>query len=150
MDCLWLLLFRASLMAQMVKNPPATQETRVPSLGRKDPLEESMAPHSSIFPRESPWTKEPGGLQSMGSQRVRHDWVTFTHYCSTVAEPKNPKLFIVWPFTENFADLCCILLHWGKEGGQDKGGRWKERGTGLERWINRSTYCNSESSHCGR
>ena len=50
-----------------------TQETRVRSLGREDPLEESMATHSSILAWRIPWTEEPGGLQSMGSQRVRYD-----------------------------------------------------------------------------
>ena len=57
----------------MVKNPPAVQEIQVQSLGQKDPLEKEMATHSSILAREIPWTEEPGGLQSMGSQRVRHD-----------------------------------------------------------------------------
>ena len=64
---------RASLGAQTIKNLPAMQETWVQSLGCKDPLEEDIATHSSIFPGESPWTDEPGGLQFMGSQRVRHD-----------------------------------------------------------------------------
>ena len=50
-----------------------TQETRVRSLGREDPLEESMATHSSILAWRIPWTEEPGGLQSRGSQRVRSD-----------------------------------------------------------------------------
>ena len=50
-----------------------TQETRVRSLGREDPLEESMATHSSILAWRIPWTEEPGGLQSMGLQRVRYD-----------------------------------------------------------------------------
>ena len=62
-------------MAQQVKNLPAMQETQemqVRSLGQKDPLEE-MATHSSILAWEIPWTEEPGGLQSKGSQRVRHD-----------------------------------------------------------------------------
>ena len=49
------------------------QETQVPSLGGEDPLEMEMATHSSILAWEIPWTEEPGGLQSMGSQRVRHD-----------------------------------------------------------------------------
>ena len=57
----------------MVKNLPAMQETRVPSLGREDPLEEVMAIHSSILAWRIPWTKWPGRLQSMGSQRVRHN-----------------------------------------------------------------------------
>ena len=50
-----------------VKNPPATQEMRVQSLGWEDPLEEKTATHSSIPVWEIPWTEEPGGLQSMGS-----------------------------------------------------------------------------------
>ena len=56
-----------------LKNLPAIQETQVQSLGQKDPLEEEMATHSSILAWKNPWTEEPGGLQSMGSQRVRHD-----------------------------------------------------------------------------
>ena len=60
-------------VAQMVKNPPEVQETRVRSLGREDPLEKGMATHSSILVWEIPWTEEPGGLQSTGSQRVGHD-----------------------------------------------------------------------------
>ena len=57
-------------MAQMVKN---LQETQVLSLGQEDPMEEEMATHSSILVWRIPWTEESGGLQSMGSQRVRHD-----------------------------------------------------------------------------
>ena len=60
-------------MVQTVKNLPAMQETQVRSLGQEDSLEESMATHSSIFAWRIPWTEEPGGLQSMGSQRVRHN-----------------------------------------------------------------------------
>ena len=59
-------------MAQMVKNPLAMWETRVPSLGWEDPLEEEMATHSSILVWRIPWTEEPKGLQSMGSQGVGH------------------------------------------------------------------------------
>ena len=55
-------------MAQTVKNLPAVRETWVPSLDREDPLEEGMATHSSILAWRIPWTEEPGGLQSMGSQ----------------------------------------------------------------------------------
>ena len=62
-----------SLVAQMVKNLPAVQETQVPFLGREDPLEEEMATHSSILAGRIPWTEESGWLQSMGSQRVGHD-----------------------------------------------------------------------------
>ena len=57
----------------MVKNPPAVQEIQVQSLGQEDPLEKEMETHSSILAWEIPWTEEPGGLQSMGSQRVGHD-----------------------------------------------------------------------------
>ena len=64
---------RASLVAQSVKNLPAVLETRVRSLGREDPLEEEMATPSSILAWRITWIEEPGGLQSMGSQRVGHD-----------------------------------------------------------------------------
>ena len=60
-------------MTQMVKNLPAMQETRVPTLGQKDPLEKEMATHFTILAWRTPWTEEPGGLQSMGSQRVGHN-----------------------------------------------------------------------------
>ena len=63
-------------MPQYVKNPPAMQEpqeTQVPSLGQKDPLEEKMATYSSILAWKISWTEESGRLQSMRSQRVRHD-----------------------------------------------------------------------------
>ena len=62
----------------MVKNLLATQETQVQSLGWKDPLEKGMATCSSVLAWRIPWTKEPGGPQSMGSQRVGHDRVTNT------------------------------------------------------------------------
>ena len=55
----------------MVKNPPAN--AWVPSVGREDPLETGMATHSSVLAWRIPWTQEPGGLQSVGLQRVRHD-----------------------------------------------------------------------------
>ena len=57
----------------MVKNPAAMKESRAQFLDQKDPLEKEMATHSSILAWEIPWTEEPGGLQSMGSQRVGHD-----------------------------------------------------------------------------
>ena len=63
----------ASQVAQMVKNLPAMQETQVQSVGWEDPLEKGMATHSSILAWAIPWTEEPGGLQSMGSQRVGHN-----------------------------------------------------------------------------
>ena len=67
-------------MAQTVKNLPAMQETRVRSLNQEDPLEKRMATYSSILAWRIPWTEVPGGLQSMGSQGVRHELTnTFTN-----------------------------------------------------------------------
>ena len=60
-------------MSQQVNNPPATQEIQVQSLGWEDPLEEGMATHFSILSGKISWTEEPGGLHSMGSERVSHD-----------------------------------------------------------------------------
>ena len=60
-------------MAQTVKNLPAIQETWIRSLGWEDPLEEGMATHSNIVVWRIPWTEEPGGLLSVGSERVRFD-----------------------------------------------------------------------------
>ena len=60
-------------MAQMVKNLLTLQETWVQFLGQEDPLEKGMATHSSFFAWRIPWTEEPSGLRSMGSQRVGHD-----------------------------------------------------------------------------
>ena len=57
----------------MVKNTPAMQETWVQSLGGEDPLEKGMPTHSIILAWRIPWTEEPGGLQSVGLQRIRHD-----------------------------------------------------------------------------
>ena len=65
--------FGASLVAQLVKNLPAMQETWVPNLGQEDLLEEGMATHSSILAWRIPWTEEPGRLQSIGLQTVGHN-----------------------------------------------------------------------------
>ena len=94
----------ASLVVQLVKNPPAMQETWVRSLGWEDPLEKGKATHSSILAWRIPWT-----VQSMVLQRVRHDWATFTftfqrrdshallhssaHVSSSIAQPICPPLF---------------------------------------------------------
>ena len=75
----------ASLVAQTIKCPPAMRETRVWSLGWEDPLEKEMATHSSILAWRIPWIEDPDRLQSMGSQRVGHDWMTslsLSLYCS--------------------------------------------------------------------
>ena len=66
-------------MAQTVKNLPAMQETQVQSLGQEDALEKGMAvPYSSILAWRIPWMEEPGGLHSVGSQKVGHNWAPFT------------------------------------------------------------------------
>ena len=72
----FLRMYSASLVAQRLKCLPAMWATWVRSLGWKDPLKKEMATHSSILAWKIPWTEEPDGLQSMGLQRVRHDWVT--------------------------------------------------------------------------
>ena len=64
---------KASLVAYTVKNPLAMQESWAQSLGWEDPLEEGMVTHSSILAWRIPWTEEPGGLQSIRSQRIGHD-----------------------------------------------------------------------------
>ena len=76
----------------VVKNLPAVQESQVQSLDWKDPLEKRMAAHLSILAWRTPWTEEPGGLQSMGSQRVRHDGVTDTPNSQPIPAPRLP-----WP-----------------------------------------------------
>ena len=68
----------ASQVAQMVDNPPAMQESRVQSLGQEDPLEKGKATHCNSLAWRIPWAEEPDGLQSLGLQRVGHDWVTNT------------------------------------------------------------------------
>ena len=88
----------ASLVAQMVKNLSAMQEPQemvVRYLGREDSLEEEMATHSSILAWRIPRREEPGGLQSMGSQRVGHDWVT-SLYPPIKNKLKNKEL--VWRY----------------------------------------------------
>ena len=69
----------SSLVAQTVKHLPTMRETRVQSLGQEDPLEKEMATHSSTLTWKTPWMEEPHRLQSVESQRVRHNWVTSPH-----------------------------------------------------------------------
>ena len=75
----WLTGFPGGSAEKKKKNLPAMQETQVQSLGQKDPLEKGMATRSSILAWRIPCTGEPGRLQSMGLQKVGHDWVTNTH-----------------------------------------------------------------------
>ena len=96
----------ASLVAWTVKHLPTMWETRIQSLGWEDPLEKEMATHSSIHAWKIPWTKESGGLQSMGSQRVRHDWATSLHFTSL-----GIVLEIRWLFTtRNFQGIYSFWL----------------------------------------
>ena len=96
-------LYWASLVAQTVKNPPVMQETWVQSLGWEDPLGEGMATHSSILAWRIPWREEPGGLQSIGLQRVEHHWVTeYTDLC--IKQPNSFEILTqitpwLWPHT---------------------------------------------------
>ena len=88
---------RSSLMVQMVKRLPTMKKTWVQSLGRQDLLEKEMATDSSILAWKTPWTVEPVKLQSMGSQRVGHDWAT------SLSLSRSSKDFIDRP-------LCVLLL----------------------------------------
>ena len=100
--------FRSSLVAQMVKSLDAMQETCVQSLGWEDPLEEGMVTHSSILAWEIPRTEETGRLPSMGSQRVKHDWVTNTWVTNSDAE----SVVTEWVSVE--ASICQKGLCWEK------------------------------------
>ena len=76
-------------VAQTVKSLPTMRETQVQSLGREDPLEKEVATHSRILAWKIPWTEDPGRLQSLGSQRVGHDWATWLHFTSTIVWPQK-------------------------------------------------------------
>ena len=112
---------QASLVAQMVKNLPTMQEAWVQSLGQENPLEKGMTTHSRIFAWRIPWTKEPGGLQSMGLQRVGHtEWLTYRTYIhETTAAVKAINITIT---SKSFlTPLCCVCvlraLTWDLPGG---------------------------------
>ena len=84
------------LVAQTVKHLSTMQETRVRSLSWEDPLEKEMAIHSRTIAWKIPWTEEPGRLQSMGSQRVRHDWATSLSFFSLLYNHKRFDLGHTW------------------------------------------------------
>ena len=101
---------RTSLVAQIVKCLPAMQETRVQSLSWENPLEKTMATHSSSLAWEIPWAEEPGRLQSMGSQRVGHigaTWFSFT--LSGTNQPKGRNICSVIR-REVYSRKECVLL----------------------------------------
>ena len=92
------------LVAQTVKHLPAMQQTRVQPLGLEDPLEKEVATHSSTLAWKIPWMEEPGDRQSMGSQRVGHNWLTslsfffvfFSYALCAVAHPDRTKPWDFW------------------------------------------------------
>ena len=103
-------------MAQRLKHLPAMRETWVRFLGREDPLEKEMATHSSILAWRTPWTEEPGGLQSTGSQRVGHDWATslsLYNYknSSSLIWPSNHQYQKILPLHEVCGQKPYILTH---------------------------------------
>ena len=91
----------------MAKNLPAVQETWVWYLGQKDPLEKETATYCSILAWRVPWTEDPGGLQSIGSQRVGHNWATNT-FISDIIEYLS---FSVWLISLNIR-FCRSILLW--------------------------------------
>ena len=112
-NCKWTTphLKRASLVAQMVKRLPTMRETLVRSLGREDPLEKEMATHSSTLAWKIPWMEEPGRQQSMGSQRVGHDWETSLHFTSlqVVCDWRN------WFTSSSPQNFVGLFFKWGKQ-----------------------------------
>ena len=99
----------SSLVAQMVKNLPAMQETRVQSLGQEDALEKGLDTHSSILAWRIPWMEEPGGPQSMGSQRIGHNWSDLAPGHTTSSFSILPSMDIYVP---SISWLLKIVLQW--------------------------------------
>ena len=108
-------------MAQWVKNLPVIQEmqeTWVWSLGQEDPLKEGMATHSSILAWRITWTEKPGGLQSTGSQRVRHSWSNWacTHACHTngpLTQGQSESIvqqLVKWPPMKNPCQSSIVVI----------------------------------------
>ena len=111
----------ASLVTQTVKCLPALCETRVWFLGQEDPLEKEMATHSNILAWKIPWTKEPGRLQFMGLQKIRHDWALpftsdvgqlFTICCCTERTGYKIICIVWWDFcnTHLYAEITFTKL----------------------------------------
>ena len=104
-------ILHASWVAQLVKNRPAMEETLVWFLGQKDTLEKKMALSSYVsknttpvfLPGESPWTEEPGRLQSIGSRKVGHDWVT---------KDSTTQTYYIWLFIYPLMEIWVISTFW--------------------------------------
>ena len=109
--------WRASLVAQRLKCLPPMLETQVQSLGWEDPLEKEIAPYSSTLAWRIPWTEEPGRLQSVGSQRVWHNWATsLSLYTLTVLQ-----YILLEGYTSN-SETASSCLRGGNLGGWQAGG----------------------------
>ena len=103
---------RASQVALVAKKPPGMQDTRVWPLGGEEPLEEEMATHSSILAWKIPWTEEPGGLQSLGLQRVRCNLATKIQ-SPTPRVTRKIKADIIWQVSSTLRVVLLGLL-WGR------------------------------------
>ena len=118
----------------MVKNPPAIQETQVQSLGQKDPLEKGMATHFNILAWRIPWREEPGGLQTMGSQRVRHNWATNTRRSISLHNPAPytpPSLCPTFSLPPSLTpDAHCLVEHTLRSGPWPASFLWANRQQG--------------------
>ena len=88
-----------------VKNLPEVQETWVWSLSWEDPLEKGMATHSRILAWRIPWTEEPGGLQSIGSQRGRHDWVSTHTHVRNIKDDLTFRVGLIWEYRVVFQNM---------------------------------------------
>ena len=100
--------FLASLVAQSVKNLPAAHEMQILSLGWEDPLEKGVATYCSILAWRIPWIEAPGGLQSIGLQRVGHDWSDWTH---TQAHKTASRWNIPWKCVLRLAEITDSVEH---------------------------------------
>ena len=99
-------------MAQTVKHLPTMWETRVHSLGWEDPLDEEIATYSNILVYRIPWTEEPDGLQSTGSQRVGHHWATsHTHTHSKADLILNSKLFTFFVLAKKYRSIDFLFAY---------------------------------------
>ena len=137
---------RTSLESQMVKHLPTMRETRVQSLGQKNALKKEMAIHSSTLAWKVLWMEEPGGLQSMGPQRVRHDWATSLHFCPIAVGPCCVSIVYIAvcivTFLATWMDLESIRLSGERQTSYDIPYMWN-----LKKWPiqNRNKYTDIES-----
>ena len=113
----------ASLVDQIVKNLPAVQKTWVWSLGLEDTLEKEMATHSSTLACKIPWTEKPGRLQSMGLQRVGHDWaISLSFFLSAVSQKSDTWTSAPPPPSFSSCPLFSLLVSHCRVVGPDKFG----------------------------